>query len=94
MSYPFTPENHVAFMKERERLEDERAAGNIITLDEDPGVRALRRMIALKKKFNCCIDKIRETMGDQYSLAENELISRAGDPNRFNAKTGGWIVWP
>ncbi len=94
MDNPFTHENHLAFIKERRRLEEERSTGNVITLDENPNVRALRRMISLQKKFNNDMDKVHRVMGDQYALADNEFIARAGDPNRFNEKTGGWVIWP
>ncbi len=94
MSHPFTRENHLAFIKERRRLEEERVNGNVITLDEDPYVRALRRMLSLQKKFNNDMDKVHEVMGDQYALADSEFVARAGDPNRYNEKTDGWVIWP
>ena len=95
MSNPFTHENHVAFIKERQRLEKERTIGNLIRLDEHPGHRALRRMLLLKKKFDNNMDKVRAAMGDnQYDVADGEFVCRAGDPNRFNEKTGGWVIWP
>lgn len=94
MDNPFTHENHLAFITERRRLEKERIDGNVIQFDEDPGHRALRRMIMLQKKYNGDMDKIQADMGDQYDIADNEFVARAGDPNRFNEKTGGWVIWP
>ena len=93
-SNPFTFENHLAFIQERQRLERERTNGNLVKFDEHPGTRALRRMITLKKKYNDDMDKVREVMGSQYDVADSEFVCRAGDPNRFNEKTGGWVIWP
>lgn len=94
-SDPFTHENHVAFIQKRRRMEKERTEGNIIKFDEDPGHRALRHMIQLKNKYNDDMDKVQKAMGtEQYNNAENEIIARSGDPNRFNEETGGWIIWP
>lgn len=91
---PFTRENHLAFINKRQCIESDRVNGNVIKFDEHLGTRALRRMISLRKKFSNDMDKVRKVMGDQYQVAENEFICRAGDPNRFNEKTGGWVIWP
>ena len=94
MGNPFTRENHLAFIEERKRLEKERTEGNLIKLDEHPGTRALRRMIMLSKKYNEDMHKVAEVMGAQYDVADGEFVCRAGDPNRFNEETGGWVIWP
>jgi len=94
MSHPFTYENHIAFIKDRQQLEKERVSGNVVQFDEDPGHRALRRMISLQKKFSGDMTKVQEAMGSQYNVADSEFVARAGDPNRFNEKTGSWVIWP
>ena len=67
---------------------------NVVQLGENESVRALQRMITLQKK-GMSPQMIREKMGNaQYNLAENEFISRSGDPKRFDPKSGGWIIWP
>lgn len=90
----FTRENHLLFIAKRQQIESERIDGNVIKLDEHAGTRALRRMFILKKKFNNDMSKVHNIMGDQYNVAENEFIKRAGDPNRYNEKTSGWVIWP
>jgi hypothetical protein len=68
---------------------------NVIQLGENESVRALQRFVVLRNKYKGDIDKVARVMGQaQYNLAEGELISRAGDPDRFDEKTGNWIIWP
>jgi hypothetical protein len=67
---------------------------NVIQLGENESVRALQRMLTLKNQ-GLMPAEIRKKMGNaQYNLAENELILRSGDPNRYDPKTGGWKIWP
>ncbi len=66
----------------------------VIQLAEDLNVRALGRFVRLKNK-GLTVNQIIAKMGQaQYNLAESELISRSGDTDRFDEKTGNWIVWP
>lgn len=95
MSNPFTYENHVKFMEERRAIEKARREGKVVQLSvDDSGHEALTRMIRLQKKYNGDMRKVEEVMGDQYTVADAEFVSRAGDPNRFNEKTGSWAIWP
>ena len=67
---------------------------NVIQLGENESVRALQRMLTLKR-LGLMPAEIRKKMGNaQYNLAENELISRSGDLNRYDPNTGGWRIWP
>jgi len=68
---------------------------NVVQLGENESVRALQRFLTLKSKFNNDIGRVIREMGRaQYNLAESEMIMRAGDPDRFDEKTGNWIIWP
>ena len=95
MDDPFTKENHLEFIAERKRIDAALHEGSVTRLYEDPNVRALDRMLRLKKKYNNDMDRVQGDMGNaQYNIAENEFVARAGDPNRFNEDTGGWVIWP
>ena len=68
---------------------------NVIQLGETESTRALQRMLTLKEKYKGDMKKVKEVMGQQqYNLAENEFISRAGDPKRFIEETHSWRIWP
>ncbi len=68
-------------------------SAQVIKLPKEPEVRALYKMLLLKKKHGP--QQIRKHMSEkEYNLAENEFIARSGDPNRFDKKTGGQMIWP
>lgn len=68
-------------------------SAQVIKLPKEPEVRALYKMLLLKKKYSP--EQVRKHMSEEeYGIAEREFISRSGDPNRFDKKTGGHIIWP
>jgi hypothetical protein len=66
----------------------------VIQLAEDLNIRALGRFIRLKNRGLSVAQIITKMGRAQYNLAEGEMVTRAGDPNRFDEKTGNWIIWP
>jgi len=67
---------------------------NVVQLGQTESVRALHRFILLQNK-GLAPKQIREKIGNaQYNLAEGEMISRAGDPKRFDPATGNFVIWP
>ncbi len=68
-------------------------SAQVIKLPKEPEVRALYRMMLLNKKHG--VGQARKHMSEkEYNLAEGEFISRSGDPERYDPKTGGWRIWP
>ena len=67
---------------------------NVVQLAEDESVRALQRFITLRKNGLNTAQIVMKMGHKKYNLAEGEIISRSGDPDRFDKKTGNWIIWP
>lgn len=65
----------------------------IVQFPNTPEARALYRMLVLDKKHGAG-QAHKHMSREEYHLAENEFIMRSGDPDRYDERTGNWIIWP